>query len=741
MGLKQRRFPAFCFFYGFLVFGILFCTSAGKADDEMNSLNAFYEKFPNLTLVYPSLGLSTTEGAKVLADIEAYSKFLSQWGKVNMVKDSDFTISSSPANGILIFGTENSNSVLKTFKGELLARSQAKGFSICGKRWDKEDVGAIFLNHLGERWVAVFYLPNLNFLERISSVFHGPTGFVIFNPISFSGNPNAILAEGNFLKEDKTWVIDETTYREIDPIDEMAVVKVPAKNSSLYKGDILHSIDGKEIKASNFSFLLGKLDGNKNYQGTVIRTGKTMTLKLSPTEIQESGIHFLPAEIPEIHRAEVISEFARLRTVFQESYIDPFDLLASKTFLLNFQKSPFIPPGSKINLLDFYKLLARFASALNDGHAYIDTRKARTFLDTDILLRSRRLFPFQPLISGTKLFVPENSLKIPKGSEIRKINHRPTEEVLARMAEFASGDTFPHKLSEFALEGFSDFYCFAFGEEPQFTLEMNSSGKAITLTVPGAFLFDRENQALPPEKEPITELASDVLLLRIDSFSPSQEFSKLIADTFKKLKKTGVPNLVLDLRQNGGGSTDALQELFSHLISSDYRVYQFCRVKRSRWAEKKGYVFAEDNPFGEKYLYNITSTTPGGKDVYSGRVFVIIGPMTFSTAFDCAALLKELRNAVLVGEAAGGKMVQSGNHFQIPTLNFGMTISVPYKDFLPSLKSLKDYSSTNPKLGLEPDHAVFVTGDSIRRGVDPCLEFVKDFLRKEGEFKTLHHER
>lgn len=722
---------------GYLIFAIPAVFAGAPA-----TLNEFYETYPKLALVCPTYGMSPASAANVLAHVEGYATVLRQWGEVEVVKDTEFTCDESSATGALILGTERSNAFLARRKSELLAGLANGRMTLCGKSWNAKDLGAIFLNPFGSKIMAVVYLPDLGFIDHVSDVFHGPTGFVVFNHVAFGGNPQAFLARGDFSMSTQPWTIDPSSYAEQEPLDEMVVVRSISGNSPMAGGDILKTLHGKKIMASNFSFNLSQLDQEKRVSVSVLRAGRPVSLAISPKEFGRSEFIFLPASIPELPRSEIIDEFSRLRTIFREAYIDPFDLLASGAFPMGDEHSLCLPAGVTISLLNCYKALARFASSFSDGHAYIDTKGLRACVAAEVLLVNGKVFPFQPIISGARMFVPQNSLGIARGSEILAVNRRPAGEVLQKMSEYASGDTFAHRLSEFADEGFSDFYYLAFGAESRFQLDLKISGKKSGRSVVAVPLFSRENFASPMEREPVQEVASGLLLLRIDSFSGSDQYTKMLDSAFQKLRDGKIPNLAIDLRQNRGGSTDVLCELFSYLIPEEYRIYKICRVKRSKLAESHGSVFDPENTScGAKASYKVTWTFPGGTNVYPGRIFVLVGPKTFSTAFDCAAMLRELRGAKLVGEAPGGKMIQSGDHFQMPVFKHGMTISVPYKDFLPNLKSLDGYETTKPDQILEPDCPVFETGDSIRLGIDPCLERVKDLMTQERHFRALHNDR
>ncbi len=705
------------------------------------SMSDFYDRYPGLVLVYPTLSLYPASASKILAEIESYAAFLRKWGPVEVVKDTDFRVEDTASKGVLLIGTEHSNAFLSGISSALPAHCRPGKLTLGRRSWNGPGLGAIFLQPLEERFAVVFYLPDLDFLERIRDVFHGPTGFVVFDHIAFSGDPDGSLATGFFQTSTIPWEIDENRLEIRSPIDGMALVMgTGTAPTSLARGDVLVSLDGREIMASNFNFTLEKLEGGRKLPARVLRDGKIVDLTVSADDCQSSDWNFLPCEVPPVPAATADAEFLRLRGVFSEAYVDPLDLMASMTFPEGILTSGKLPTDTGTSLLDFYKRLARFASTFHDGHIYIDTGKMRSLLDTEVLLKGGKLFPFQPIISGSRLFVPENSQGITEGSEIVSINGNPVSEILRQMAEYSTGDTFFQRLSEFGTEGFSDYFYLAFGEAPQFQIGLKAASRSLAVTLPAVPLLSRENRAKPHDSAPCGEIASGLYLLRIDSFGGGKDFSTLIEEAFWKLENGKIPNLVIDLRNNGGGSTDALCELFSHLVDHDFRIYKMSRARRSRLAEATGVEFDDSAEYGKRTQYQVKSTFPGGTDVYKGRLFVLVGPRTFSTAFDCAAMLRELRGAILVGEAPGGVMIQSGSHFRIPVLDRGMFITVPYKDFLPNLNILKDYSSTSPTHVLEPDHRVLATSETIRRHVDPCLAFLRSFLAKEKKFRDLHRE-
>lgn len=150
-----------------------------------------------------------------------------------------------------------------------------------------------------------------------------------------------------------------------------------------------------------------------------------------------------------------------------------------------------------------------------------------------------------------------------------------------------------------------------------------------------------------------------------------KEFEEKI---FKTLAEQPVKKLVIDMRFNGGGSEEQGNELLKRL---------------------------KDQPVNKK-----------------GKLFVIIGRKTFSSAVLIALSFKTGTNAILVGEATSG----SPNHYgEVKTMQ------------LPSSHMFVEYStkhfvrSGNDKPTLIPDIPAHVTFRDFYSGRDPFYDAVKAY--------------
>lgn len=155
---------------------------------------------------------------------------------------------------------------------------------------------------------------------------------------------------------------------------------------------------------------------------------------------------------------------------------------------------------------------------------------------------------------------------------------------------------------------------------------------------------------------------------REDKDQPIRSF---VDEVFKLIDRNPETRLVLDVRFNGGGNEAVL------------------------------------TPFIETVKAHPSVNT-------SGKLFVIIGRGTYSSALQNAITLSLETDALLVGEPTGGKPNHYGEvrNFNLP--NVGLRIQYSTRYWL-------NYPDSDP-LTLEPDITATLTIDDLLNGRDPALE-------------------
>jgi len=171
---------------------------------------------------------------------------------------------------------------------------------------------------------------------------------------------------------------------------------------------------------------------------------------------------------------------------------------------------------------------------------------------------------------------------------------------------------------------------------------------------------------------------------RYDSFNASDSGRKAIDTVFKDIREHNARNLIIDLRFNGGGNSNAAEYILSYITSKPYCIYSRVDVKVSRQflkVQQLGTLGAFARLFqGHVVAWRSRSKPPqppATQYKFDGSVYAIIGPYTFSAASDFAHVLEDFHIGTLVGEETGGLRQCFGDcpSFRMPHSNLPFNVS------------------------------------------------------------------
>ncbi len=129
-----------------------------------------------------------------------------------------------------------------------------------------------------------------------------------------------------------------------------------------------------------------------------------------------------------------------------------------------------------------------------------------------------------------------------------------------------------------------------------------------------------------------------------------------IDSIFKLVHDAGIQQLVIDVSNNEGGNSAVGEYLISSFYKKPYKTYQ-CNWKRSAeyqklyesWGIKN--EFYANTPIGNIIHFDAGTTTP--QEVlypFNGKVTVVVGQHTFSSAILFATLIKDNKIAPIIGQ-------------------------------------------------------------------------------------------
>jgi C-terminal processing protease CtpA/Prc len=206
----------------------------------------------------------------------------------------------------------------------------------------------------------------------------------------------------------------------------------------------------------------------------------------------------------------------------------------------------------------------------------------------------------------------------------------------------------------------------------------------------------------------------------VDGFDFGRDAGKwapFVTQTFEALKRDSVRTLVLDLRENEGGSDEGALLLLQHLIRTPitmpplrrYVAYDtvpaalrpYLRTWDKAFYDRRGDVVPRgDGSFDLKESAQWPAGIPVARNAFTGRVFVLTSYVNSSASHIMLRLLARRPGITLVGDPTGGSLRAStgGNLFFMTLPGTGMEVDVPLIAY--------DWGMSNRAGGVQPDIAV-----------------------------------
>lgn len=182
--------------------------------------------------------------------------------------------------------------------------------------------------------------------------------------------------------------------------------------------------------------------------------------------------------------------------------------------------------------------------------------------------------------------------------------------------------------------------------------------------------FDMTDE--PPERKQL-ELCSYKIdkenslgIFTLNRCEMSQEYTDRLLEFFSAVRDNNIGNIAVDLRSNGGGTTEVINEFLRYINISDYKLFGGTDIRNG------GNLIS--------YRDEITPNKPVD-NAFDGRVYVLTSQYTFSSAMDFATVIQDNGIGKVIGEIPGNMPTAYGDKrgFQLPESK--LVLSVSYKKF------------------------------------------------------------
>lgn len=237
------------------------------------------------------------------------------------------------------------------------------------------------------------------------------------------------------------------------------------------------------------------------------------------------------------------------------------------------------------------------------------------------------------------------------------------------------------------------------------------------------------------------DTTNNTAIITLNTFS-SGSLRKFYRQTFRYIRKTGINNVVLDIRSNGGGRIRLSTLLTKYVTRTNFKVADtsfavtktlrpYSRYIKQSFVNNLGLFFlTRKNKDGlyhfghwERKIYK-----PKTENHYSGNLYVLVNGQTFSASALFSNAVKGQPGVVLVGEETGGGW-HGNDGILIPDIILPNT---HLKVRLPLFRLVQYHHVPKDGRGIQPDIYIGTNYDALLKGVDYKMQVVMEMIREKG---------
>jgi C-terminal processing protease CtpA/Prc len=371
-----------------------------------------------------------------------------------------------------------------------------------------------------------------------------------------------------------------------------------------------------------------------------------------------------------------------------------------------------------MSVSDVYRAFYPLVQVLNDAHFSIHL--SHNYKDPVGTL----YFPIEVIINNNQLFVDKNlssNTAIKRGDEIISINDMPVKKIIEKIR---SGDIKMENEENFFERWNEDVFSFRlnslFGSRTKFSIQTKeqkivdlvgiSEEKFVELSKSSdsIYAFKIINDGI--EKTGYIRIGS--LIWDNDHSEQKNILDSFLQTSFKKIRKDSIQHLILDIRNNLGGSTVLARDVLDYVTDSPYTL-----------------GLGEDNFINGKItrVYDLTLYVPAKLDYkFSGKTILLTNVLTYSSAHMMAVGFKYYHLGITVGQMSSEPLFITGevNTFSLP--NSQCLFYYPISNFiLPGF-------DVNRKSYFVPDYEVYPDLSDLLSGKDTLLNFALKLFKKKN---------
>lgn len=429
-------------------------------------------------------------------------------------------------------------------------------------------------------------------------------------------------------------------------------------------------------------------------------------------------------------QSELNEDLDSLRSYIIQTHPNPFSVLSKSEFENKIKeiKAMF---RDGMTLHEYYKLINPMVASISDGHTSLKYA-GNKFLqdDTNLFPYIAKLSIKEPYIV-IKDYVYETPGSIPNSAEIISINEILAEKIIEKIIKNTSGESNEYRLKTASTIFLGSLLNTYFDFKENFTVKYKFKNKTYKKVIP-AITFSNFKKVVQLKKQPKVEnipnyslkIYNDkkTALLDFRYFTNEEAFNVFLDSTFRKIKTDKIENLIIDIRENGGGNSILGDALFRYIAKENFTQFSKTIIKYSplqkeyykencdqdsTYCDTYNYMKSQENNTIET-LENKKYTTPN-ENTFSGKVFLLTSLKTFSSASSFAQCFKHYKMGKIIGEETGGWILSYGDKITTTLPLTELTLSISQKQFYTIGATDSDTHGVLPDIKIKSEDALEYT--------------------------------
>ncbi len=370
----------------------------------------------------------------------------------------------------------------------------------------------------------------------------------------------------------------------------------------------------------------------------------------------------------------------------------------------------------------FYDLVTTQKSKIKEGMTYAaflwqlspifasiacEHSHMNVFNQEDEILPISLRFPIEADLIGDKLLVTNahiNGKKVSKGNHIVSINgiaiEKLTDEIFKHIASNGHSMSLKRKVFSAYITSYIPYHL---GFPKSYEILLVGDTKPVVLTQLNEFAYTKRDNSLGFK----LKMDLSTAILKIPSFNyyggeKLRNYKQFIDSSFMAIKNEKIKNLIVDVRNNGGGCSCA----------AIYLLKQFGKTSFGYFAEESLVPGDTSEKEIQKPIAN----------AFKGKTYVLINGFNTSTTGHLLSVIKHYKMATLIGEESGASYYANAHTKDFISTNTGFIYSVSRNMYTTVATELPNNK------GVLPDHEVYTTGKDINTGVDTQLNYTMELI-------------